>query len=317
MLRIHFTPEDIGKVRLAGRPDPIWETVFSIFRLRYAGPPLIFGPWRRAATAAIRRPDLGLLLPLVPGGYYPDFLTPAEGLHGLDAGLDALLRTPKKRLRTELDLLARQQTRLPAWMRDLADGSPAVLGRVVDAVRSQHDTVVAPVWPEIRAHIEADRSKRARAFLAGGCDELLDSFRPMMRWERPVLTIDAYRYERDVYLDGRGVTLVPAYLSWHTPDMLRDPALPPVIVYPVEHDLVTGLRAGASLVALIGSTRAAVLETIGEGRTTTELARRVGVSPASISQHTAVLRDAGLIRSSRLGKSVVHTMTPLGVALLD
>jgi DNA-binding transcriptional ArsR family regulator len=41
------------------------------------------------------------------------------------------------------------------------------------------------------------------------------------------------------------------------------------------------------------------------------------VSPASISQHTAVLRDAGLIRSSRLGKSVVHTMTPLGVALLD
>ena len=110
--------------------------------------------------------------------------------------------------------------------------------------------------------------------------------------------------------------LTPAYLSCNSVDVIRDPALPPVLVYPIERDPTVGLSAGASIVALIGSTRAAILETIGEGRTTTELARRVGVSPASISQHTAVLREAGLIRTSRVGKAVLHTMTALGAALL-
>ncbi|GIE93000.1 ArsR/SmtB family transcription factor [Paractinoplanes rishiriensis] len=59
-----------------------------------------------------------------------------------------------------------------------------------------------------------------------------------------------------------------------------------------------------------------MLESIGDGRTTTELARRLGVSAASISQHTAVLREARLIHTSRVGKAVLHTMTPLGSALL-
>jgi DNA-binding transcriptional ArsR family regulator len=48
-----------------------------------------------------------------------------------------------------------------------------------------------------------------------------------------------------------------------------------------------------------------------------QLARRVGVSAASVSQHTAVLREAGLIHTSRIGKAVLHTMTPLGTALLN
>jgi DNA-binding transcriptional ArsR family regulator len=58
------------------------------------------------------------------------------------------------------------------------------------------------------------------------------------------------------------------------------------------------------------------LEAVGEGCSTTELARRVGVSAGSVSQHTAVLRDSGLILTGRLGKSVVHTLTPLGAAML-
>ena len=320
MLRIHFTPEDIRRVRVAERPDALWETIFSVFRLRYHGPPLIFGRWQQAATRACRPADLDVLLPLVPGGYFPDFLTPAEGVHGLDAGLDALMRTPKSRLRCELNLLAAQEPDLPPWVSALAEGDPEALRRVAQAIRSQHSAVVAPIWPQMRADIEADRSKRARAFLDGGCDGLLRSYLPMMRWEPPVLEIDTFRYKRTVHLDGRGLLLMPSYLSWHTPDMLYDPTLPPVLVYPIEHTLTAPARervANASVVALIGMTRAAVLESIGEGRTTSELARRVGVSAASISQHTAVLREAGLIRTSRIGKSVLHTITPLGAALLE
>src|SRR5213596_245445 len=49
VLRIHFTPEDIGRVRIANEPDPMWETVFSVFRLRRPGPVPIFGRWREHA----------------------------------------------------------------------------------------------------------------------------------------------------------------------------------------------------------------------------------------------------------------------------
>jgi DNA-binding transcriptional ArsR family regulator len=33
---------------------------------------------------------------------------------------------------------------------------------------------------------------------------------------------------------------------------------------------------------------------------------------SSVGQHTGVLRDARLIRTSRAGRSVLHTLTPLG-----
>jgi DNA-binding transcriptional ArsR family regulator len=87
----------------------------------------------------------------------------------------------------------------------------------------------------------------------------------------------------------------------------------------VENEMRLGVgrrAADTDLTALIGQTRTSVLESIGEGRTTSELARHVGVSVASISQHTAVLREARLIHSSRAGKAVLHTITPLGAALL-
>ncbi|MGY0232937.1 ArsR/SmtB family transcription factor [Longispora urticae] len=52
------------------------------------------------------------------------------------------------------------------------------------------------------------------------------------------------------------------------------------------------------------------------GAGTGELATRVGISPASASQHAAVLRAAGLLSTARVGKSVRHTVTGAGAALL-
>src|ERR1051325_3623317 len=92
VLRIHFTPEDVGRVRIAAEPDPLWETIFSVWRLRRPGPELIYGRWRDQAMRASRRDDLELLLPLVRGAYYPDFLTPAEGSLGLPAALEVIKR---------------------------------------------------------------------------------------------------------------------------------------------------------------------------------------------------------------------------------
>jgi 1-aminocyclopropane-1-carboxylate deaminase len=69
--------------------------------------------------------------------------------------------------------------------------------------------------------------------------------------------------------------------------------------------------------ALVGRNRAAVLRTIADGCSTTELADRVGISLAAASQHASVLRDAGLITTHRRGSAVLHVLTPLGAELLQ
>jgi DNA-binding transcriptional ArsR family regulator len=61
-----------------------------------------------------------------------------------------------------------------------------------------------------------------------------------------------------------------------------------------------------------------VLRAIGEGTaTTSQLASRVGTSAASVSQHTAVLREAGPITSHRYRNTVHHMLASSGAALLN
>jgi DNA-binding transcriptional ArsR family regulator len=68
---------------------------------------------------------------------------------------------------------------------------------------------------------------------------------------------------------------------------------------------------------LIGTTRLEVLLATTHGVTTGELARRVGISPATASHHATVLREAGLVDSQRQGNQVVHRLSPTGAELLD
>jgi DNA-binding transcriptional ArsR family regulator len=80
---------------------------------------------------------------------------------------------------------------------------------------------------------------------------------------------------------------------------------------------LSGLAGQSGLAGLLGPTRAAVLAALAGGSTTGEVARRLRISPAGASQHATVLRRAGLILSTRRGNNVLHTLTPLGTALLD
>lgn len=73
----------------------------------------------------------------------------------------------------------------------------------------------------------------------------------------------------------------------------------------------------ADLAALLGRTRAKALRAVAAGCTTTELARALGVAPPTASEHATVLRTARLISTRRHRNAVLHTLTPLGAALLD
>ncbi|MFD7614334.1 ArsR/SmtB family transcription factor [Streptomyces sp. NPDC059828] len=321
MLRIHFTGEDLARVRMAARPDVLWETILSFHRLRDRRGTAVYGEWR-AETRARLNGETRLLAALVPPrGYFPDFLTPPEALEGLDEGLEAVRATPAPRLRAELALLAadRPQPGLPARLAGLADGEGEPMARLIGALRSYHRAAVEPYWSQIQAAVEADRAARGRALLDGGADEMLASLPPMLRWSAPVLEAD-YPVDREIHLEGRGLLLQPSYFCRGAPVVRRDGNLPPVLVYPVTHTApptaADSERDLVTLGRLVGHTRSAVLHSIGNGCTTSELARRAGVSLASASQHACVLREAGLVVTLRNGNAVLHSMTPLGTALL-
>ncbi|WP_248864872.1 helix-turn-helix domain-containing protein [Streptomyces halobius] len=58
------------------------------------------------------------------------------------------------------------------------------------------------------------------------------------------------------------------------------------------------------------------MECLRETGSTGEIARRLKISNPSVSQHIGVLRRAGLVATERRHNASVHTLTPLGEAVL-
>ena len=154
---------------------------------------------------------------------------------------------------------------------------------------------------------------------------LFASLTPMLHWRCPVLAV-ANSVDLDLRPGGRGLTLLPSVFA-DRPWVGTDPSAV-FVAYPVRaaaarplagrpHGVAGPRPAGDPLVALLGRSRAAVLRAAGDGATTTDLARRAGISAPSASQHAAVLRDAGLLVTARWGKAARHTLTPLAGALLS
>ncbi|RZS43444.1 helix-turn-helix protein [Herbihabitans rhizosphaerae] len=325
MLRIHFGAQDMARTTIATTVDPLWETVLSLHMVQTPRPPVVFGRWRDHARRALVRQGLAkqinhTLIPITPpASYFPDFLTPAESVEGLDAGIEAIIATSDRRVRDELAMLG-TTTSTTSWVQLLAQGDREARQQLGQALRAYYDVALAPHQAAIDACLEADRQNRVRAMVGGGIEQMLGGMRPLMRWEAPVLEV-AYPVDRDVYLDGRGMLLVPSFFCWRMPVALADESLRPVLVYPVRHEAITASAVGGArrpkcteeaLGNLLGATRAAVLLGVNEGRTTSQLAADVKVSAATISHHTTVLRESGLIDTTRQANTVVHTLTPLG-----
>ncbi|MFD4644419.1 ArsR family transcriptional regulator [Lentzea sp. NPDC058436] len=315
MLRVHFTAEDLARVRVAAGPDPMWEILLSLHVLRQRSATPVFGTWRATARTTLPDDARWLMQLAPPVGYSPDFLTPTAGSCAVDAGIDAVLSTPVESLRADLGQLDCRQ-RLDPRTHLLACGDVATLDSLGDALRAYYSSALAPIWSDVRAVVDADRAVRARSFLDNGCEGMLASLHPTITWTPSVLSIESRFPQRDVHLRGQGLVLVPSYFCWERPIMLRDQSRTPVLVYPIARDLHVTSAGKRPLEALLGRTRAAALEVIAGGCTTTELARRLGISAASASAHASVLRDAGLAVAQRHRNSVLHTASALGVELL-
>lgn len=317
MLHIHFAPEDLTRVAIASSPDVLWEILLGLHAVQDQTDELPFNKWRRR-TRGLLTADLRPLLEMAPPlGYSADFLTPTRGQSRLDEGLEAVRATSRTQLDSAFRELSRQQ-RKPLVVR-ASGGSGSALPRELAAGLERFFAIaLAPYWRQVTRDIEADRTQHIRTLGEHGVARMLETLHPDTRWRHPVLEVDGY-VDQQLRLRGRGLILVPSFFCRRRPMVLKDPELPPVLIVPVRHRtwLSAEGHADPPLADLLGRTRTTVLEMSVHGCSTTEVARAAGITAGSVSHHTKVLRESGLITTHRDGQAVCHQITDLGRTLLQ
>ncbi|WP_392895164.1 ArsR/SmtB family transcription factor [Streptomyces sp. LN699] len=325
MLRIHFTAEDLARTRVAATIGVAAETYYSLELLRGSGDSPHFRSWRSAVAGrmgANTRPLTSLLPVRGPG---LDLLALMGDGPSLEHAVDNLFHAPAARLRREFAGIDFPLEHLP-WARRVSEGDREARRELAEALRACHRLAVEPYWHKGRSELAALSSRYTNVLLEGGVDLLLRSLcAPLVRWRPPVLEAP-YPRGVEVHLRGRGLIITPTVFSPRAVSLLWDPldtTQPPRLTVPALREPLAGAgpsfaagSSGRNLESLLGRTRAAALRVTAEGSTTTELARRLNVSAAAASQHAKVLRNADLITTSRRGGSVLHRITPLGLALL-
>lgn len=341
VLRVHFTPEDLVRVRVVPTYGPLVEAMFGFRALRMGALGAVPELWRRR----VMRSELHWAAPLNevmgPESAFDIFTLVGRASTAVE-GLEALVAMSRRRFGTEIEATVRWRKRRgldarrwpSAWVNALAaDVAPGrTLAPLIDAC---HAAVVAPYWNHIQRHLALEVAARTQVIAASGIEALFRSLHPAVRWCSPALELPSHPGPTvDVHLHGRGIELVPSvFLStiegpfW----IADDPSAPAVLFYPAVLRSAEGAKiftadadsaasgdngGDGSLAELLGRTRAAALAAIAGGCTTSALARRVGISSAGASQHASVLRRSGLITTVRNGSSVVHDLTPLGRSLL-
>ncbi len=298
MVRILLSIDDLARTRVVSSFGPVIESIFAVGAWLQGGGEY-FRTWRRAVVSELS--------------------------HRLDLS-DRLTRIARS---DDVigDLLA-------VWsdgQKQAAPGSGIAGMSSEEIMMTVHDFsrfAVRPHWARTRARLDAERDSFRQIMSADGVEAMLRSLHPRIRWNAPVLEIGGAG-PGELQLDGCGLLLSPSLFVQGPGHVLLNPAadyaLPPAVVFPLRPDtrgrplLIERDAAGSTdraLAALVGRTLAAALAALLDGTSTSQLADLLGVSSAAVSQHTAVLRAAGLIATRRNRNLVLHTITPLGRLLL-
>jgi len=291
----------------------LWEVLAGLRILRDPGVPAVHRRWASRARAGVD--ERGLLWRLIApsGGYTPDFLTPVPV--GLDADLErelaGLRATPPSVVRRDLSLAGRADG-------PLYDDPVAGLARLAEEIAAYWAVAIAPDWPRMRALLDAEVQRRARRLAENGSAAILNDLHPSVTWRSGELTIDQPHCTAADVPSGAGLILIPSVFVW--PSVLTVTAGEvPQLAYPARGVATLWERAAResdALTALLGRGRARLLHELASPLSTTELARRTGITAGGVSQHLTTLRAAGLVVTHRQGRSLLNTRTEVAEALL-
>jgi DNA-binding transcriptional ArsR family regulator len=301
--------------------SPVGEVLAAVRALRVSARDTSHFTWLKRRHASVRElhreHDLSPLLALARDrGYVPDFLTPPpeSPLGEIARELESIAQTPRGRARAEIARALEGREVDEAALRVLRSGdAPRRLAHLLEAVWRE---LLEPSWPALRELLERDVSYRSRRLAEGGLARLFEDLSPRVSLHGRRLRVQQ-RTQATVELGPVGLLLSPS--AFITPQVatMSDP---PVLVYPARGTAALlgyeGARQDRAISRLLGATRAEILATLAEPASTTGLAHRLRRSPGNVSDHLAVLHDAGLVSRRRSGRSVLYARTELGEAIV-
>ncbi|MER6853805.1 DUF5937 family protein [Streptomyces flaveolus] len=276
----------------------------------------MFHSWLRRRRLRLLRPDLrALTVFMADGAYRPDFLDPSpmSSEPTFEEGLTALLAAPTDQTYAELvDATTGHGADL---RRRLLDDPDRARSEAADVLRRLWKAVVEPEWPSMRQALRAEMLDRALQVNREGLRAVLPRLHPSAACDGDTITV-----EKTVDIDvdcPEGLILVPSLFITDRTQCTTSDHWTPAIYYPASGRYLWSAPATArSLDRLLGVTRSRILAALATPLQTTVVARLVNVTPPTASEHLAILRDAGLIDSSRSGRTATHELTAAGRALL-
>jgi len=319
VLELAFTAADLAYTRIA--ISPLWEVVASVRVVKNPAEHPLYERWSTVVMPRLAASGLDwrLLSDLVPPRVIPAFVCPPPTTSAPDLGVElaALRALPAEVVRASLDGLTGPRTERVAA---LYDDPPTGLDRLATVIGSYWDLALAPYWPRILTLLQGDVLYRARRLAEGGARQLLNDLDPNVTWDNDTLYV-AHRHARGARtLGGRGLLLVPSAFVWPRIFSVTTADWQPTLRYPPrgvgtlwEHHPTDVPEA---LAAVLGRSRTLLLVELGDPASTTDLARRTGLSAGGVSQHLTALRAAGLVSAHRTGRFVLYARTSVAESLL-
>jgi DNA-binding transcriptional ArsR family regulator len=325
-LRIEVRNEDLTMTRFA--LSPLWELTHALRLLAYdparPGEPVL-RPWLAQARdryrALARETDIDVILALNPPGWGADFLSPVPvGLSTtINDLLDQVRSTPADQAHREAAAALRRQPPVDARIARIL-ASDQVASYAADVLAAAWQALLEPEWPTLRAILERDVVYRAGQLASRGWAAALTDLHANLSWQQGHIELSRWPGDEDIDLAGRGLLFIPSVFVWPRLALTLDPPWPPALIYPARGVAALWERPGrassGALGRLLGASRAAILLTLEEPASTTQLAAALGQSLGGIGDHLGVLREAGLITRARSGRSVLYRRTPVGDALV-
>ncbi|WP_214413899.1 ArsR/SmtB family transcription factor [Sphaerisporangium fuscum] len=314
-----FSTDDLALTRFA--VSPMWEVVTSFRLLATGSAHPVHRPWLeqvrpRVAAAGLDRGCLAELIP--PDGYLADFLTPVpeDPSPSLEAELAVIRATPADHVLADL---ARLRGRTGSRLQALRADPRARLARLCEEIEAYWELALAPYWAKIRVVLDADVFHRARQAAERGVGQVFNDLHSSLSWDENTLRIVRRHCGISRETTGSGLLLVPSAFAAETLTWSRPPE-PPQLAYPArgagtlwEHRPV---KRAEAIAAVLGRSRTVLLAELEAPASTTELARRTGISAAGVSQHLTALREAGMVSAHRAGRSVLYARTAVAESLL-
>jgi DNA-binding transcriptional ArsR family regulator len=306
-------PLDLGSIRFAPALMPLAEILNSLHELsRALWTGRLIG-WQKQAASCLPSLAKPLYDLVAMCGSTVSFLAPREV--ELDQALRAVHAVPDVRVQHELRV-ALGDHELPPWL-------PAFIGtsghrdRLTTALRAYFHACLMPYWDDAHLRHELELITYSQSVIRQGMRRTLAQLTQLPISAARMDSRPLARHESR----NRTITLAPSPFWTGEPTTRIFPDGEVRIIYRTSTALPAipsgPGRRQAALDQLVGHTRAAILRNLATPCGTTELARRVCMSMATVSEQTTVLRATGLIVTTRRGKQVQHALTDLGRVLLQ